>query len=146
MKLVGNFRATVVEASIGLSKKNKPIAKVVFDVTDELINDQWMSLPVSQKIPFFYSLDKDFFIPKINKSSAQLSAEMIKESYDYSGPVSEISKIVFTPVELVCEDHNDGAFTRIKYVNNPNRVKAELKAFKDDYLSELDKIFKAVAA
>lgn len=145
MKLVGNFRAVVTHAEVGVSKNDKDVLKVTFDVKDEWINDNWMELPVSQSVTTHYSLGASVS-ERTGKTQAQQTAEKVKESYGYSGPLSAIGKIVLTPVELVCEDHNDGNFTRVKYVNNPDKKRAtELKPFASDRLAELDRIFASVA-
>lgn len=145
MKLVGTFRAVVTHAEVGVTPKGKDVLKVTFDVKDELINDNWMPLPVSQVVTHHYSLGSGVN-ERTGKTYAQLSAEAVKESYDFSGPLSKIGDIVLTPVELVCKDHNDGNFTRIAYVNNPNRKRTtDLTPFASDRLAELDRIFSAIA-
>lgn len=144
MKLVGNFRAITTHADIGVSPKGKDVLKVTFDVKDEWINGQWVPLPVSQTVVMHYSLGST--VGRSGKTSAQISAEQIKDSYGYSGPLSGISAIILSTVELVCEDHNDGNFTRVKYVNNPDKKKAtELTPFASDRLAELDRIFASIA-
>lgn len=145
MKLVGNFRGVVTHAEVGVSFKNKDVLKVTFDVTDELINGNWVPLPVAQSVSTHDSLGSGVNA-RTGKTYAQLTAEKVKEIYGYSGPLSGIGSIVLTPVELVCEDHNDGNFTRVKYVNNPEKKKtAELTPFASDRLAELDRIFSAIA-
>jgi hypothetical protein len=144
MKLVGNFRAVVTHAEVGVSPKGKDVLKVTFDVKDEWINGQWMELPASRSVAHHYSLGSSVS-ERTGKTQAQQTAERVKESYGYAGPLSGIGSIVLTPVELVCEDHNDGNFTRIQYVNNPDKKRAELKPFDSAKIAELDRIFAAVA-
>lgn len=145
MKLVGNYRAIVTHADVGMSKNDKPVLKVTFDVTDEYVNGQWMPLSIVQQAVMHYSLGLDIQV-KSGKTSAQRTAEQIKDSYGYTGPLSDIGKIVLSEVELVCEDHNRGNFTSIKYVNNPNKKKStELAPFASDRLAELDRIFASIA-
>lgn len=144
MKLVGNYRAIVTHADVGVSKKGKDVLKVTFDVTDEYVNGQWMPLNVTQQIPMHYSLGLDIQV-KSGKTNAQRTAEQIKETYGYTGPLSDIGKIVLSEVELVCEDHNEGNFTKIKYINNPKNRKVDLTPFASDRLAELDRIFASIA-
>lgn len=145
MKLVGNFRGVVTHAEVGVSPKGKDVLKVTFDVKDELINGNWVPLPVSQSVSHHYSLGTGIN-ERTGKSYAQISAEKIKESYGYAGPLSKIGDIILSPVELVCKDHDEGTFTKVEYVNNPDRKKVtELKPFASDRLAELDRLFEAVA-
>lgn len=142
MKLVGTYRAVVTDVSMGNSAKGKPGLKVHFDVTDELINGDWVPMETPRKESKFYTLSTERK-PGSKKSGAEVTAEMIKETYDHVGGISKIGDIVFKVVHLVCGAH-DGKWTQIDWVNNPNKaVKGNYTEFSDTTIEELDRIFLA---
>ncbi len=145
MKLVGTFRAVVSDVNKGKNKNKKDVLKVIFDVTDEMINGEWLPMEHQVKVPKWYGLglvknDK-------GKCPAEYTAEQLKDSFDYTGGFSNLGDLIFKVAHLVCSDDGpEQKYTNIQYVNNPNKpVGDQFTEFSDSVTAELERIFKSIA-
>lgn len=145
MKLVGTFRGVVCDVDKGKNHNGKDILKVVFDVTDEMINGEWKPMEKQVKVTKNYTLN--LTKGKSGKSGAEITASQLKESFDYTGGFSNLGDLIFKVATLVCEDTgSDQKYTQIQYVNNPNRpAQGKFEEFKDSTVAELERIFASVA-
>ena len=145
MKLIGKYRAVVTAQEFWTSPKGNNFLKLTLDVTDEHINGELHSMDKGVTTNWLGGLGTK--IGKNGKSSAQITAEQLKEAFGYVGGLGNLPDLVLMPVDIVCED--DGSkYTKVAYINNVNRKvtpSGSLTEFSSDVRDELEKIFAAVA-
>lgn len=122
MKLVGRHKFTVASSEYGPSAKGNPIIKLGLDLTEEFVNGEWKPIPVSRQM-WFGSLGTK--ITKTGKTSAQMTAERLKGVFGFTGKLNELHNLNFSQGECLCEDHQEGNFTRVTDIfavgSNPNK-------------------------
>jgi hypothetical protein len=145
MKLVGTFRGVVCDVSKGKNQNKKDVIKVVFDVTDEKINGEWVPMERPTKVTKWWSLG--LAKNKSGKAPAEFTAEQLKDAFNYTGGLSNLGDLIFKVAHLVCEDTGpDQKFTQIQYVNNPDKpLGDQFEEFSDSVTAELERIFKSIA-
>jgi hypothetical protein len=147
-KLVGTYKFVVGAVDVGKNKNGNDMLKLGLTLTDERINDQDMPLQSTPTVPWFGSLKRTTG-PK-GKSAAQVTVETLKSVFEYEGGVADLHKLMFGQGYCVCEDHNDGNFTRVSRIYGLNAKAhsngAALVEFSADVVSDLDAIFKSVQA
>jgi hypothetical protein len=77
-----------------------------------------------------------------------VTAQQLKGAFGYTGGLAKLGDLVLARGECVCEDHNDGNFTRITDIFAPGSSEHPakgLKEFTPDVLDEINKAFGAAA-
>ncbi len=142
MKLVGRYRFVVTGVDSGVNGKGNNMLKLTLDLTEEFVNDQWRMLPAAISKPYHMSLKT---APgKGGKSAAIVTAQKLKGAFNYTGGLTRLGDLVLAQGECVCEDHNDGNFTRIADIFAPGgggQANTQLKEFSSDVLDEINKAF-----
>lgn len=147
-KLVGTYKFVVGAVDVGKNKNGNDMLKLGLKFTDERLNDQDVPLQSEPVVPWFGSLKRTTG-PK-GKSAAQVTVETLKSVFDYEGGFEDLHKLMFGQGYAVCEDHDDGNFTRISRIYGLNAKAgnngAALTEFSPDVVADLNAIFKQVQA
>lgn len=144
-KLVGSYKFVVATVDVGKNKNKKDMLKLGLTFTDEYVNGQFVEMNPQPTVPFYSSLGT--VVSKNGKSPAQMTVEILRNALDFTGGFNELHTLMFAQGIAVCEDHDDGNFTRIKYLNNVNDKKntaGVMTEFSSDVVAELEKIFNAI--
>lgn len=145
-KLVGTYKVLVTGVDVGRSKADKDILKLTLQAADEYINDQYVELQTKVSIPWYGSLGRS--VNKSGKSPAQITVETLRSAFDFKGGFNDLHDLMFAQAQAVCEDHDAGNFTRVRYLNNlKGGVKSQgnaLVEFSNDVIDDLESIFNNV--
>lgn len=141
MKLVGDYKVNVVSVDKGKNAKGNNLLKLGLEVTDEYRNGEFHEMNPKPVVVWHGSLNtvpgKGGVIPVVR------TLETIKEVFGFKGGLSELHNLMFGQARIICEDHAEGNFTRIKWLNKLDQGSSarELKEFSSDDISELEKYF-----
>jgi hypothetical protein len=142
-KLVGSYKFVVSSVDIGRSEKGTDLLKLGLTFTDELINEEFVEMPNPNPVVVWNgSLSTK---PGANgKPPIQMTLASIRKAFNWQGKsAADVHTLMFAQGIAVCEDHTQGNFTRVKWLNNLNDKKASkvLTEFAGDVKDEIDKFF-----